>query len=94
MTKLSSALCTFVFGIMLAASGYITTNAVSQPHSAFVSIFQSVTLWPAIGCALSIIPILWYKIDDKRQKQYINEIKARKSQFIDKEVDEIGHQAL
>jgi sugar (glycoside-pentoside-hexuronide) transporter len=78
VTKLSSALCTFALGIMLNTTGYITVNAASQPQSALMAIFQSVTLWPAVGCALSIIPILWYTIDDKKQKQYIDEIKARK----------------
>lgn len=78
VTKLSSALCTFALGIMLNTTGYITVNAASQPQSALIAIFQSVTLWPAVGCALSIIPILWYTIDDKKQKQYIDEIKARK----------------
>jgi Na+/melibiose symporter-like transporter len=78
VTKISSALCTFVFGIILETTGYITTNASSQPGSALVAIFQTVTIWPAIGCALSIIPILWYFIDDKKQKQYIDEINARK----------------
>lgn len=80
VTKLSSALCTFALGIMLNTTGYITVNAASQPQSALMAIFQSVTLWPAVGCALSIIPIFWYTIDDKKQKQYIDEIKARKSE--------------
>lgn len=77
VTKLSSTLCTFALGIMLNTTGYITVNAAGQPQSALMAIFQSVTLWPAVGCALSIIPILWYTIDNKKQKQYIDEIKAR-----------------
>lgn len=83
VTKLSSALCTFAFSIMLSAGSY--SNAVhtaSQPHGAMAAIFQSVTMVPAIGCALSIIPILWYTLDDKKQKQYIEEINARKQKQI------------
>lgn len=83
VTKLSSALCTFAFSIMLSAGSY--SNAVhtaSQPHGAMAAIFQSVTIVPAIGCALSIIPILWYTLDDKKQKQYIEEINARKEKQI------------
>ena len=82
VTKLSSALCTFTFGLMLNAANYNNANTASQPHGAFAAIFQSVTIWPAIGCALSIIPILWYTLDDKKQKQYVEEIKARKSKQI------------
>ena len=67
VTKLSSALCIFVFGIMLSASGYINNNATGQPVAALDQIFQSATIWPAIGCALSIIPILWYSIDEKNK---------------------------
>lgn len=79
VTKLSSALCTFSLGLMLNATHYSTAaNTISQPKSALTAIFQSVTLWPAVGCFLSIIPILWYTIDDKKQKQYIDEINARK----------------
>lgn len=68
-TKLSSALCIFVFGIMLSASGYINSNALSQPVAALDQIFQSATIWPAIGCGLSIIPILWYSIDEKKNNK-------------------------
>jgi sugar (glycoside-pentoside-hexuronide) transporter len=79
VTKLSTALCTFAFGIILTASGYITQNASSQPHTALAAIFQSVTLWPAVGCALSIIPILWYTLDDEKLKGYMAEVNARKA---------------
>lgn len=78
VTKIVSAICTFVFGIILSGSGYITTGAASQPHAALVGIFQCATLWPALGCALSVIPILWYTLDDKTQKRYADEVAARK----------------
>lgn len=69
VTKLVSALCIFVFGIMLNVSGYINTGATRQPVEALDQIFQSATVWPAIGCALSIIPILWYTIDEKKKNK-------------------------
>ena len=79
VTKLVSALCSFVFGLMLSANGYINTNAAAQPLRALDAIFASVSIWPAIGCALSILPILWYAVDDRTHKKYIDEINARKA---------------
>ena len=78
MTKVVNAICTFVFGIILSTTGYVTAGAASQPHEALVGIFQSATLWPALGCILSAIPIFWYRLDEKSLRRYESEIEARR----------------
>lgn len=78
VTKLSSALCTFSLGLILTLRGYEASGSTSQPLPALEGIFQSATLWPALGCALSIIPMLWYDLDDASLKRYAAELKKRK----------------
>lgn len=79
VTKICAALCTFVFGVILTVTGYIAQGATLQSQRALAGIFQSVTLWPALSCALSIVPILWYDLDDNRLKGYMAEVKKRRA---------------
>jgi len=79
VTKICAALCTFVFGIILTTTGYVNQGVATQSRAALAGIFQSATLWPALSCALSIIPILWYDLDDEKLKGYMAEVKRRKA---------------
>lgn len=62
-TKLQSALGLYTIGVVLHYSGFVE-NAI-QSNSALTGIFSLVSLLPAIACLLSLIPMIWFKLDDK-----------------------------
>ena len=63
-TKLQSAFGLFFIGFLLDQSGFIE-NTFDQPE-AMAAIFALLTLFPALASLLSMIPMVWYDIQEKR----------------------------
>ncbi|MFU8786666.1 MAG: MFS transporter [Candidatus Izemoplasmataceae bacterium] len=77
--KLTGALTSFVLGVALSLSGYIENMpADTVPQATLNIIFMFVTIFPAIGCLLSIIPMLKYNFTETMQSEYVLEIASRK----------------
>lgn len=75
ITKVTAGISNYAVFMVMAATGFkaneIATPAVKE------GIFMTITLLPAIGCALSIIPLFFYKFTEKQQKKAVEEINAR-----------------
>lgn len=61
-TKLQSALGLFTIGLVLKNSGFVE-NAL-QTLNAKTGIFQLISLYPAIACLLSLIPMFFFKLNE------------------------------
>lgn len=54
------------------------------------SVFFMLTIFPAIGSFIQIIPMIFYKLDDKRVKEIVEELKVRREQAQNGEVQQDG----
>lgn len=75
ITKLTAALSSFIVGWVLAFAGFQANSIAGKP--VLDGIFFTITLLPAAGCFLSVIPMFFYKFTEKEQKKAIAEINAR-----------------
>lgn len=62
-TKLQSALGLFTIGIVLNQTGFIENTI--QSAQASQGIFSLISLLPALACLLSLIPMFFFKLDDR-----------------------------
>jgi Na+/melibiose symporter-like transporter len=60
-------------GIVLAFVGY-QGDVVAQTPLAYAGIFSLLSLFPAISCVLSIIPMLFYKFTKEEHDQILAEL--------------------
>lgn len=81
ITKLSSALSTFVAGMVLDAFGFVEGANVQTPQ-ALKGIWLLVTIVPAIAFFLATIPMLFYDITKEKQQMYVEEVKLRKEGMV------------
>ncbi|MBU0928112.1 MAG: glycoside-pentoside-hexuronide (GPH):cation symporter [Spirochaetes bacterium] len=70
--KLTAGLGKFLAGILLTVVGF-KANAAQSPQ-ALQGIFMAMTLIPGIGSLLMIIPLFFYRIDDKAHRQLVSEL--------------------
>ena len=79
--KLAAALAVAVGTLIVGLSGYthqLYLNGAITPKMQNILFFAYIG-FPGIGCLLSMIPIFWYKIDDKTKKQMREELAARRA---------------
>ncbi|TFG82902.1 MAG: hypothetical protein E4G74_02000 [Erysipelotrichales bacterium] len=74
-TKMQTALGTLWISIVLTYVGYI--DNVKQSATALTGIFTLISIFPAIGAILSIIPMFWYDLSEKKHEQMLIEIESR-----------------
>jgi sugar (glycoside-pentoside-hexuronide) transporter len=72
-TILQSALGLAFIGIILSLVGY-QGDVVEQTPLAYQGIYAMLSLFPAISCALSIIPMLFYKFTKEEHDQILAEL--------------------
>ncbi len=73
VTKLSAAFAKLVLGFGLIAINYTDNQPIT---SSTISCFSALMyIIPAVCCLLTIIPILFYKIDNKVIDEVQNELK-------------------
>lgn len=80
---------TFAAKIVIAISGGLSgliltvihyTPNVAQPSSSLSAFHMAVTLFPAIGMFLGIIPMLFYELTDKRHAEIVAELEQGKAE--------------
>ena len=79
MAKITSALSTVLIAAMLTAFNY-KANQV-QTMQTLQGIQTMTALVPAIATTLTIIPMLFYKLDEKEHERLVNLIEKQKVQF-------------
>lgn len=72
-TILQSALGLAFIGIVLSFVGY-QGDVVEQTPLAYQGIFSLLSLFPAISCALSIVPMIFYKFTKEEHEQILSEL--------------------
>ncbi len=72
-TILQSALGLAFIGIVLSFVGY-RGDIVEQTDLAYAGIYSLLSLFPAISCALSIIPMLFYKFTKEEHDHILAEL--------------------
>ncbi len=75
--KVASAFSVATGILIVAISGYNSTATVTPAMQRWL-FFAFISL-PGIGCLLSMIPFLWYKIDDKTKRQMRAELAERRA---------------
>ncbi|MFP4287367.1 MAG: MFS transporter [Candidatus Izemoplasmataceae bacterium] len=77
--KVTGALTSFMLGVMLSLSGYVENMLPTDANASTLNmIFLFVTIFPGIGCLLSIFPMLKYNFTEDAQRACVLEINARK----------------
>ena len=71
-TKLKIGVASFLVGLVLEYSGYIP-NAV-QTDQARGGITMMLTLIPAAGALITVIPLLFYRLDRSEHKRLVEEL--------------------
>lgn len=72
--KLTAGLGPFIASIVLSATGYVAN--VEQTPQALNGIFITMTLLPGIGSLLMVIPLFFYRIDDRTHRELVNELEG------------------
>jgi len=72
-TKLQSAMGLAFIGIVLSIVGYNATATV-QNAATYQGIFALLSLFPAIACILSIIPMFFYKFTSDEHAKILSEL--------------------
>jgi GPH family glycoside/pentoside/hexuronide:cation symporter/probable glucitol transport protein GutA len=72
-TKLQSAIGLWFIGLVLAFIGYQPDVAV-QSAFAYQGIFSLLSLFPAIACILSIVPMLFFDFTEKEHERILSEL--------------------
>lgn len=75
VAKLTAGASAFITGIVLTAVGFSESNVTP---AALNGIFMLVTILPAIGGLLCVVPMLFYKFTEEIQRQAVKEIEERK----------------
>jgi Na+/melibiose symporter-like transporter len=70
--KLTAGLGKFAAGLLLASYGFVP-NAAQTPQ-VLDGFFQSMTIIPGIGSLVMILPLFFYKIDEKMHRELVNEL--------------------
>lgn len=70
--KLTAGLGKFAAGLLLASYGFIP-NAAQTPQ-VLDGFFQSMTIIPGIGSLVMVLPLFFYKIDEKLHRELVNEL--------------------
>jgi GPH family glycoside/pentoside/hexuronide:cation symporter/probable glucitol transport protein GutA len=70
--KISNAVGPFIFGLVLVGSGYVANT--QQSMEALDGLQFTITIVPAIMIALCIIPLIFYKLTDKKMDELQQEI--------------------
>lgn len=71
-SKLMGALATLAFGLTLTVIQY--SKGVFVSHGMMTGLYFGMTIVPAISCALSIIPMLFYNINERNLENQIKEL--------------------
>jgi len=74
-TKLQSAIGSFWIGIVLTYVGFVENTA--QSALALTGIFSLISVFPAIAAVLSILPMFFYDLTEKKHEAILIEIEAR-----------------
>lgn len=72
VSKLKMGAASFFVGMVLKFSGYIPN--IEQTPEALNGIMLTMTLLPALGAALSVIPMLFYTLTDQEHKKIIEQL--------------------
>jgi sugar (glycoside-pentoside-hexuronide) transporter len=75
MVKLASALTLWITGIILTVTGFVANIAQSQ--SALMGIHVIIALFPFIACTLSIIPMLFYPLSEKKHAEIVEKLRIK-----------------
>ena len=75
MLKLGGAVGPALLGVLLAAAGYVPNEA--QSASALAMINGCMNLLPAVLCAIAIVFLIFYKLNNKLHAQIREELAAR-----------------
>jgi len=75
--KLSAGLGKFLAGLVLAFIGFKAN--VEQTPLALTGLFMSMTLIPGIGSLVSVIPILFYGIDEAAHRRMVEELSPERA---------------
>jgi len=76
ISKLMGALATMVFGMVVVAVGYST--GVTITPNIKDGVFLSITIIPAISCAIGIIPFLFYPLSDSTMSEILVQLQQRR----------------
>jgi len=72
VSKLKMGAASFFVGLVLKFSGYIPN--VSQTPEAMNGIVVTMTLLPALGCFLSVVPMMFYKLTDQDHQKIVEQL--------------------
>jgi GPH family glycoside/pentoside/hexuronide:cation symporter len=70
--KLVAGLGKFIAGLLLTWYGFVA-NAVQTPET-LDGLFRSMTIIPGIGSVLMVLPLFFYRIDEKTHQDLVNEL--------------------
>ena len=73
VSKLKMGAASFFVGLVLKSSGYIPN--VEQSPEALTGILMTMTLLPALGLALSVIPLMFYKLTDEDHEDILRQLR-------------------
>lgn len=76
-TKLQSALGLWFIGIVLAVVGYQPEAAI-QTDLAYQGIFALLSLFPAVACVLSVIPMFFFNFTEKEHARILDDLHHQK----------------
>lgn len=92
--KLTAALAVAVGTLIVGLSGYtnqLYLDGQITPKVQNILFFAYIGL-PGIGCILGMIPIFWYKIDDKTKKQMREELAIRRASQATESQNEVSQE--
>jgi GPH family glycoside/pentoside/hexuronide:cation symporter len=72
---MQTALGTLWISIVLTYVGYV--DNVKQSAEALTGIFTLISIFPAIAAIMSIIPMFWYDLTEKKHEQMLIDIESR-----------------
>lgn len=75
MVKLSSALTSWITGIILTVTGFVANTA--QRDTALFGIHFIMSLFPFIAIAIAIIPMFFYPLSEKKHAEILKELASR-----------------
>ena len=73
--KLKLGVAAFLSGLVLKFADYVP-NAAQSPRS-LEGIFLMLTLIPALGCLLTIVPLLFYRLSDEDHKRIVETLEGK-----------------
>ena len=75
--KLSQALTGAIGAPLLVAIGYVANQA--QAPGTLTAINAVINIVPAVILLISLVPLFWYKLDQKKMDQIMSELIERRS---------------